>query len=76
MAKIDTSKIENFDTMSDEEKIKALQDFDFVTSEELEDELKKAKKAKRNCSSKSSSLPPTFRQVFFMRRRNFLFMSS
>ena len=37
MAKIDTSKIENFDSMSDEEKIKALQDFDFTTSEELED---------------------------------------
>ena len=48
MAKIDTSKIENFDSMSDEEKIKALQDFDFTTSEELESsenaELKRQKK--------------------------------
>lgn len=56
MAKIDTSKIENFDTMSDEEKIKALQDFDFVTSEELEDELKKAKKANDKLSSENAEL--------------------
>lgn len=56
MAKIDTSKIENFDSMSDEEKIKALQDFDFVTSEELEDELKKAKKANDKLSSENAEL--------------------
>lgn len=56
MAKIDTSKIENFDTMSDEEKIKALQDFDFTTSEELEDELKKAKKANDKLSSENAEL--------------------
>ena len=56
MAKIDTSKIENFDSMSDEEKIKALQDFDFTTSEELEDELKKAKKANDKLSSENAEL--------------------
>ena len=31
MAKIDTSKIENYDSLSDEEKLKALLDFDFVS---------------------------------------------
>lgn len=56
MAKIDTSKIENFDTMSDEEKIKALQDFDFTTSEDLEDENKKLKKSIDKLTSENADL--------------------
>ena len=56
MAKIDTSKIENYDSLSDEEKLKALLDFDFVTSEENEDELRKLKKANDKLSSENADL--------------------
>ena len=56
MAKIDTSKIENYENLSDEEKVKALLDFDFVTSEDAEDELKKLKKANDKLSSENADL--------------------
>ena len=48
--KIDTSKIENFESMTAEEKVQALQDFDFET-EDVEKLKNAVSKANSECAS-------------------------
>ena len=63
MAKVDTSKIENFDSMSAEEKLNALLGYEFEAPKADEsDELKRIRKALNDASSEAANYKRALRE--------------
>ncbi len=63
MAKVDTSKIENFDSMSAEEKLNALLGYEFEAPKVDEsDELKRVRKALNDASSEAANYKRALRE--------------